>query len=77
VAVADIAKAAIIMPFSLFLFNRMSFGLRNTGMTFLQLMYSLFGGIPCAFVYRDDILIPSLDPVSHQQYLVSVLSILQ
>ncbi len=66
VAAEDVAKNAIITPFGLFKFTRMSFGLRNAGMTFQQLTDSVLGGLPVAFVYLEDILIASPDPSSHR-----------
>jgi hypothetical protein len=55
----------------------MPFGLRNAGMTFQRLMDSVLGGLPFAFVYLDDILIASPDPVSHRRHLKVVFTVLQ
>jgi hypothetical protein len=77
VAAEDIAKTAIIMPFGLFEFTRMPFGLRNTGMTFQRLLDSVLGNLPFAFVYLDDILVASPDPSSHRRHLEAVFAILQ
>jgi hypothetical protein len=77
VAAEDVAKTAIITPFGLFEFTRMPFGLRNAGMTFQRLMDSVLGGLPFAFVYLDDILIASPDPVSHRRHLEAVFTVLQ
>jgi hypothetical protein len=77
VAAEDVAKMAIITPFGLFEFTRMSFGLRNAGMTFQQLMDSVLGTLPFAFVYLDDILVASPDPSSHRRHLEAVFSVLQ
>ncbi len=59
VATADVDKTAKIMPFGLFEFVRMPFGLRNAGMMFQCLMDSLLGTLSFAFIYLDDILIAS------------------
>jgi hypothetical protein len=76
VATADVAKTAIIMPFGLFEFVRMPFGLKNADMTFQCLMDSLLGGLPFAFVYLDDILVASPSEVLHRRHLCQVFSLL-
>jgi hypothetical protein len=76
---ADILKTAIIMPFGLFEFLRLTFWLRNAGSTFQLLMDRVLAGstfqrlmdrvlarLAFAFVYFDDIIIasPSMDSIS-------------
>ncbi len=73
----DICKTAVITPFGLWEFLRMSFGLRNAGQTFQQLMYQVLAGLEYVFVYLDDILIASPDEQTHQQHLRAVLERLQ
>jgi cleavage and polyadenylation specificity factor subunit 1 len=73
----DIAKTAIITLFGLFEFTRMPFGLRNAGMTFQQLMDSILGSLPFAFVYLDDILVASTDEAAHWRHSEAVFSALQ
>jgi hypothetical protein len=77
VAAEDITKTVIIMPFGLFEFTRMPFGLRNAGMTFQWLMDSVLCSLPFAFVYLDDILITSPDLSSHRRHLEAVFAMLQ
>jgi hypothetical protein len=76
-AAEDVAKTAIIMPFGLFEFTCMPFGLRNAGMNFQRLMDSVLGSLPFAFVYLDDILFASPDPGSHRRHLEAVFAVLQ
>jgi hypothetical protein len=73
VADEDIPKMAIITPFGLFEFLRMSFGLKNAGMTFQRLMDRLFFDIPCVFVYLDDLLVASRSVEEHRVHLRAVL----
>jgi hypothetical protein len=77
VAAADVAKTAIITPFGLFVFVRMPFGLKNTGMTFQRLMDSLLGDLPFAFIYLDDILVASPSLELHRRHLSQVFSLLE
>jgi hypothetical protein len=56
---AGILKTAIITPFGLFEFLRLTFGLRNAGSTFQRLMDRVLAGLAFAFVYLDDIIIAS------------------
>ena len=59
VAEADIPKTAIITPFGLYEFLRMPFGLKNAAQAFHRLMDTVCHGLDFAFVYIDDILVPS------------------
>jgi hypothetical protein len=53
------AKDVPRLPFGLFEFTSMPFGLRNAGMTFQQLRDFILGDLPFAFVYLNDILLVS------------------
>ncbi len=72
-----IAKTAIITTFGLFKFTCMPFVLRNAGMTFQRLIYSVLGRLPFVFVYLDNILVASPDAVSYQQHLKAIFPVLQ
>jgi hypothetical protein len=73
----DIPKTAIWMPFGLFEYIFMSFGLKNAAQTFQRLMDKLFRHLTFVFVYLDDILIASKDHTEHMQHLRQVFEILQ
>ncbi|UYV77636.1 hypothetical protein LAZ67_15001781, partial [Cordylochernes scorpioides] len=69
----DIPKTAVITPFGLFEFPRMSFGLCNAAQTFQRLVNEVLQGLDFAYAYIDDVLIASDDSenqhVSHLQQL--------
>ena len=69
---ADIAKTAIITPFGLFEYTRMTFGMRNAGNTFQRLMDRVTHGLAAVFVYLDDLFIASPSPDQHWADLVEV-----
>jgi Reverse transcriptase (RNA-dependent DNA polymerase) len=62
------------MPFGLFEYVRMPFGMRNSGQTFQRLMDKILVGLSYCFVYLDDILIASKDMAQHREHLRAVLS---
>jgi hypothetical protein len=64
---ADILKTAIITPFGLFAFLRLTFGLRNANSTLQWLMDWVLAGLAFTFVYLDDIIIVSPSMEQHQQ----------
>lgn len=68
-APADIEKTAIITPFGLFEFPRMTFGLRNAAQTFQRFMDSVFQGLDFVFNYIDDALIASENESQHLEHL--------
>ena len=68
----DIPKTAIITPFGLFEWVRMSFGLKNAAQTFQRFMDEVMRGIPFCFVYIDDLLIASPDVKTHKKHLREV-----
>ena len=73
----DVPKTAIITPFSLFEFLRMPFGLKNSVQAFQRLMDSVFGDIPYAFVYLDDVLVASASRREYFQHLRQVFALLE
>jgi len=77
VAPEDRPKTAVIIPFGLFQFNRMTFGLCNAAQTFQRLMDIVLRGIEYAFCYIDDILIASTTPEQHAIHVREILSRLQ
>jgi hypothetical protein len=73
----DIHKTAVIMPFGLWQFLRMTFGLRNAGHSFQRFMDEVLSGLDFAFCYLDDILIGSSSTEEHLHHLHLVLQQLQ
>lgn len=73
----DIAKTAIITPFGLFEFPRMTFGLRNAGQTFQRFMDSIFRDLNFAYIFVDDCLIASRSREEHLQHLEIIFKRLQ
>lgn len=65
------------MPFGLFQFIRMTFGLCNATQTFQRLMDTVLRGLDHTFCYIDDILIASQTPQQHIAHLQEVLKRLQ
>ena len=70
---SDIPKTAITMPFGLFEFCRMPFGLRNAAQTFQHFMDQVLRGLDFCYVYIDDVLVPSCTPEEHKLHLRMVL----
>lgn len=77
IAEQDIPKTAIITPFGLFEFMKMTFGLRNAGQTFQRFMDMVLTGLEYVFCYCDDILIASVNEEQHKKHLQEVLLRLQ
>ena len=65
------------MPFGLFEFVTMPFGLRNATQTFQRLMNQVLQGLECCFVYVDDVLVVSTDEEQHKKDLCQVFQRLQ
>jgi hypothetical protein len=64
---ADILKTAIITPFGLFEFVRLTFGLRSVESTFQRLMDRVLAGLSFTIVYLNDIIIASPSMEQHQR----------
>ncbi|UYV64959.1 hypothetical protein LAZ67_3002565 [Cordylochernes scorpioides] len=65
----DIPKTAVITPFGLFDFPRMSFGLCNAAQTFQKLINEVLQGLDFAYAYIDDVLIASYSENQHVSHL--------
>ena len=72
----DAPKTAITTPFGTYVFHYSTFGLRNSGATFQLMMDQIFGHLPYAKVYIDDILVASENLREHRDHLRSVLELL-
>lgn len=69
----DIEKTAIITPFGLFEFTRMSFGLRNAAQTFQRFMNTtVLVGLDFLFSYIDDVIIASDNEEQHREHVKAV-----
>lgn len=68
----DIPKTAIITPFGLFEYTRMSFGLRNAAQTFQRFIDNIIRGLDFCYAYIDDVLIASSSEEEHIQHLRQV-----
>ena len=74
---ADIPKTAVIMPFGLYEFLCMPFGLKNAAQAFQRLMDLVCQGLNGVFIYLDDILVASSDHIRHLQDLRALFNRLQ
>lgn len=72
VAPEDIQKTAIITPFGLFEFPRMTFGLRNAAQTFQRFMNNVLQGLDFLYNYLDDVIIASENENQHKTHLEQV-----
>lgn len=66
---SDIQKTAIITPFGLFEFTRMTFGLCNAAQTFQRFINEVLRGLDFCFAYIDDILVASENDEEHEDHL--------
>ena len=71
---ADIPKTAIVTPFGLWEFLRLTFGLRNAGCTFQRLMHRVLSGVEAAFPFVDDVLVAS---ATYEQNVADVRAVLE
>jgi hypothetical protein len=72
----DIANMAIIMPFGLFEYLFMPFGLCNAAQTFQRFIDRLFKHLPFVFCYLDDPIIASRTLEEHHEHLRQIFIIL-
>lgn len=73
VATEDIEKTAIITPFGLYEFPRMTFGLRNAAQTFQRFMNNVvFQGLDFLYNFVDDTIIGSRTNEEHREHLETV-----
>jgi len=73
----DIPKTAIIIPFGLYEFPFMTFGLRNAAQTFQRFMDEVVRGLDFCYVYLDDILVASKTAEEHYEHLRRLFQLLQ
>ena len=69
VADEDIPKTAIIIPFRLYEFLRMPFGLKNSAQAFQHRMDTVCLGLDFTFIYINDILVASNNIETHKEHL--------
>nr|VZI37148.1 unnamed protein product [Spirometra erinaceieuropaei] len=72
VAPEDIPKTAVTIPFGLFKFLRMTFGLRNDAQTFQRFIDHVLRGIPFVYAYTGDLLVASPNEEEHKEHLALV-----
>ena len=77
IADEDVPKTAFRTHKGLYEFKVLSFGLTNAPAAFQREMNKLFGMLPFAVVYLDDILIFSKNAAEHEHHLKQVLQILR
>jgi hypothetical protein len=73
----DIQKTAITIPFGLFEFPFMSFGLRNAAQKFPCFMDDILRGLDFCFAYLDYILVFSRSLEDHERHLRAIFDLLQ
>ena len=73
----DVPKTAFNTPMGHFEFRVLSFGLTNAPATFQTVMNGIFGGLPYATVYLDDILVFSKTEEEHAEHLRTVLELIR
>ena len=73
----DVPKTAIAMPFGLFEFTRMPFGLKTAAQTFQRLMDNVTAQLSGVFVYLDDVLVALASAEQHKHDLRQLFAVLQ
>lgn len=74
IELSDIPKTAIVTPFGLFEFVKMTLGLRNASQTSQRHIDSILGDLDFVFTYIDDIFIASMDETDHRKHIESYLN---
>jgi cleavage and polyadenylation specificity factor subunit 1 len=69
----EIPKTAIVIPFELWEFTLMPFGLKNAGQTFQHLLDRVGADLLIVFIYLDNILVASPDVDSHNAHLHAII----
>lgn len=77
VADEDIEKTAVITPFGLFEFTKMTFGLCNAAQSFQRFMDTVLRGLDFCYCYIDDIIIASSTLAEHEKHLRTLFQRLQ
>ncbi len=72
-----IPKAAITIPFGLYEFVRMPFGLKNAAQTFQRFIDQVLLSLTFCYAYIDDVLVASTSPEEHLRHLQLVFERLQ
>lgn len=73
-APGDIPKRAIVTPFGMFEYLRMTFEFRNAVQTFQRFVNNVTRGLPFVYAYYDDFLLASPSPKDHHQHLRKLFS---
>lgn len=68
----DVSKTAVIVPFGLFEFLLISFGLKGVAQAFQWLVDSVQWGLQLLLVYLDNILVPRMSAEEHLSHLWKV-----
>lgn len=69
IAKKDIPKTAVITPFGLFEYRRMTFGLRNAAQTFQRFVDNAFRDLNFVFPFLDDFIVGSTTKEEHEAHL--------
>ncbi len=70
----DIHKTAFTLPFGLYEFQRMPFGLKNAPRVFQRIIQKILNGLDFVKIYLDDILIHSKTMEDHEHHIKIVLN---
>ncbi|GFS65496.1 hypothetical protein TNCV_2468892 [Trichonephila clavipes] len=72
IAECDIPKTAVTIPWGLYEYTHLCFGLVNAPQTFMRSMHEVLRGFPFCFVYLDDILCYSENAEEHRSHLRTI-----
>ncbi|GFW41720.1 retrovirus-related Pol polyprotein from transposon 297 [Trichonephila clavipes] len=72
IAECDIPKTAVTIPWDLYEYTHLCFGLVNALQTFMRFMHEVLRGLPFCFVYLDDILCYSENAEEHRSHLRTI-----
>ena len=72
-APCSVEKTALALPFGLYEYLKMPYGLRKASQTFQRFKDEIFRDIPFIFIYIDDLLIASKDEEEHEIHIKIVL----